>query len=271
MTTMVVAFVIELVVSRVLSKSVSTVGPYSNATGHIFGPEPRAWILTGARFTPCMRTTRFFNHQNPVETGDSAAAHISALEELCGFGGFLTGRPDQWFRFILPMFLHGGLFHLLANAFTQYQIAWELERFYGSLRIGFCFFIAGICGFVLGGVCSSLKVVSLGASGSICGLLSMLIVEHVMHWNCTPHPRYKMVFLLLLVVIFVLPGIFPGVDMYSHLGGFVSGILASILVLPVMAVEHEKHPRRRIVRATSGIALAVLLASLLAAFYTRKR
>jgi len=34
-------------------------------------------------------------------------------------GGFPSGEPNQWWRFILPLFLHVGCIHLAINIFVQ--------------------------------------------------------------------------------------------------------------------------------------------------------
>lgn len=106
----------------------------------MIGPSGEVLINTGARFVPCMKEipeiidmpfgclnntqctwgqrakpsrvislTVGFSHSAPPEASCS-------LEEICGFGGWKEGQePDQSFRFILPVFIHAGLVHILLN------------------------------------------------------------------------------------------------------------------------------------------------------------
>lgn len=90
------------------------------------------------------------------------------LEEICGFGGFDNKDPDQNFRFILPIFLHAGIVHLILNLLwvpsrhacssaersaqinsVQCLSSGVIEREMGSLRFFFLYFAAGIFGFIL--------------------------------------------------------------------------------------------------------------------------
>jgi hypothetical protein len=82
----------------------------------LIGPSSSVLINTGARFTLCMKPFPEVsgiplacpnNTANPVTS-------LCSLEDVCGFGGFgPTGVPDQSFRFVLPIFLHAGVIHIV--------------------------------------------------------------------------------------------------------------------------------------------------------------
>lgn len=81
-----------------------------------------------------------------------------SLKELCGFGGdhipdvvTKKNQPDQWWRFIVPLFMHAGVLHLLVNMIIQVLLGGEIERKIGMLRFSLIYFLSGIFGFVLGG------------------------------------------------------------------------------------------------------------------------
>lgn len=57
--------------------------------------------------------------------------------------------PDQWYRFLLPMFLHGGILHLALNSWIIYRTAHALEIAYGPVRVGIVYVASGIGGTVL--------------------------------------------------------------------------------------------------------------------------
>ncbi len=48
---------------------------------------------------------------------------ICTIEDVCGFGGFHGKEPNQWWRFITPVFLHAGIIHLAFNMLAQWTIS----------------------------------------------------------------------------------------------------------------------------------------------------
>jgi len=59
---------------------------------------------------------------------------ICTIEDLCGFGGFKGGEPNQSFRFITAIFLHAGLVHILVNMFVQLTLSSQVSfRFFHPL------------------------------------------------------------------------------------------------------------------------------------------
>lgn len=120
----------------------------------------------GARFVPCMKTIPNFTDQPnlmypcPNSTSNTVGNDCS-LAQWCGFGGSgipkeLGGtssgkEPDQWWRFIVPMFLHAGIIHITFNMVFQLRIGVDMEREIGIVRFAICYFASGIFGFVLGG------------------------------------------------------------------------------------------------------------------------
>ena len=44
---------------------------------------------------------------------------VGTMSDICGFGGFPATEPNQSFRFVLPIFLHAGVLHLLLNLLAQ--------------------------------------------------------------------------------------------------------------------------------------------------------
>ena len=108
--------------------------------------------------------------------------HISSFpDQVCDLFGdkqnsriITGGHLVQWWRFITPIFLHGGLLHICVNSFSLYIIGKQLEPFYGSRRYFLIFMAAGIAG-VLASFRFSQNP-SLGASGALFGLVGAGIV-----------------------------------------------------------------------------------------------
>lgn len=133
----------------------------------MIGPSTDVMINMGARFVPCMRVVDSFMNTDPAQLypcpGRTNLLLECSLASWCGFDGDnipsdLPGgkgprgsTPNQWYRFILPMFYHAGLIHLFFNMFIQVWLGGERERDIGMLRFMIVYFASGIFGFVLGG------------------------------------------------------------------------------------------------------------------------
>lgn len=101
---------------------------------------------------PCMRETPMQNTFFPCvdRPFTTTIDNPCTLVELCGLGGFARTAPDQWYRFITPIFLHGGVVHLLFNLLAQLMIGYPLERRIGAPRLAGIYMFAGIGGNVFG-------------------------------------------------------------------------------------------------------------------------
>lgn len=132
----------------------------------MIGPSFNVLVNMGARFTPCMHNVHNVTDY-PIEypwpcPNSTTTDYQCSLSELCGFGGLpyqapgtpLSDRshePNQWFRFIVPVFLHAGIIHITFNMLLQLTLGKDMEREIGSLRFALVYFSSGIFGFVLGG------------------------------------------------------------------------------------------------------------------------
>ena len=93
------------------------------------------------------------------------------LSDLCYVPGipFTAATPNQWYRFITPIFLHSGIIHLLLNLSFQVNVGFALERDIGWWRMGLIYIISGIGGFIFGAPLSDVRIPTVGASGSLYG------------------------------------------------------------------------------------------------------
>lgn len=112
----------------------------------------------GSKFVPCMRETTQYPSASVFGNCYQTAESTCTLEQLCGFGGFNGQAPNQTFRFFVPIFLHGGVIHILLNLLTHLQFGAQIERSIGLLRFMILYFVTGIWGFILSGVLSGLTV-----------------------------------------------------------------------------------------------------------------
>jgi membrane associated rhomboid family serine protease len=88
-------------------------------------------------------------------------------------GAKLTQRivnHGEWYRLLTPIFLHGGLAHLLINSVSLYNLGPFVESKFGSKRMLSYYLLSGIAGNALSAVVNP-RTPAVGASGAIAGLI----------------------------------------------------------------------------------------------------
>lgn len=139
---------------------------------YMIGPTPGILTMFAGRFIPCMKSTGY----------DKAGSRFICMSGIKGVNGtcsladtcswvfpFDQSNPNQWFRFILPIFVHAGIVHLLLNMSFQINIGFQLEREIGWWRMCLIYMISGAGGFIFGAPLSDINSTSVGASGSLYG------------------------------------------------------------------------------------------------------
>lgn len=203
----------------------------------MIGPSPYVLINMGARYVPCMRVSSYTTQPAPcpnTTTSTLSASQQCSLNELCGFGDhtYSTGSPPhQWYRFIIPIFLHAGIIHITFNMLLQLLLGCEIEREIGSLRFIIVYLSSGVFGFVLGGNLAPPAIASTGASGSLFGIIALLLLDLFYHWHEKESPWWDLTWIMVDMIISFVLGLLPGVDNFSHIGGFLMGIVLGICIL----------------------------------------
>lgn len=106
-----------------------------------------------------------------------------------------------------------------------------MEKEIGPLRFALVYFSAGIFGFVLGGNYAPDGITSVGASGSLFGVLALTMLDLLYNWSTRRSPVKDLLFLLLDMAIAFVIGLLPGLDNFSHIGGFLMGIVLGICII----------------------------------------
>jgi membrane associated rhomboid family serine protease len=226
----IVVFIAELGKSWSLTGSPIQTKPSFNP---LIGPSGSLLINMGARFAPCMYAINQITDDSSLDfpcpnyTG-LLEQNSCTLSELCGFGGVSTS-PNQWYRFITPIFLHGGFVHILINILTQISFGAELEKKIGILRLAIIYFASGIFGNVLGANFAPNGAASVGCSGSLFGIFPLFLLDLLYNWQ--KKSCCLLIVLLLSVVINLGLGLLPIIDNFAHIGGFVMGLLLGVALL----------------------------------------
>lgn len=175
----------------------------------------------------------------------------------------------QYWRFITPVFLHGGLIHLAFNSYALYIMGPQAERLFGTWRFLAIYLLAGFAG-VLGSYIHS-PGLSIGASGAIFGLIGALaaffyVVRSLIGAEAS---RQQLNQLIGLAVVNLLFGfIMPTIDNAAHIGGLLAGTVAGYILAPRYRVDQRLYPPQ-VVRADRtvigwlgvGVFMVVLLAA----------
>lgn len=82
----------------------------------------------------------------------------------------------------------------------------------GSLRFTLLYIPAGVFGFILGANFALVGQPSVGASGAIFGTHGAFLVDLLAHWSIELHPKKKLLFLVLEIVIGFGIGFIPNID-----------------------------------------------------------
>lgn len=201
----------------------------------MIGPSVYNAINMGARYPLCMK---YVTNITDIVTGypcpnTTTTAQLTecTLAELCGNGAKDDEQPKQWWRFIVPIFLHAGVLHILFNLLVQLRLGAQVEVEIGAHLFIPIYFASGIGGFLFGGNFAGLGVSSMGASGAIFGIISLTLLEHLYRWRQIINPGRGLAVLIVDMVISFVLGLLPGVDNFSHIGGFIVGLLLGITFL----------------------------------------
>ncbi|GKV05850.1 hypothetical protein SLEP1_g17808 [Rubroshorea leprosula] len=136
----------------------------------------------------------------------------------------------QGWRLITCNWLHGGVFHLLANMLSLLVIGIRLEREFGFVKIGLIYVISGFGGSLLSALFIQSNI-SVGASGALFGLLGSMLSELITNWTIYANKVAAFVTLLVIIIINLAVGILPHVDNFAHIGGFLSGFFLGFVFL----------------------------------------
>ena len=136
----------------------------------------------------------------------------------------------QWWRFLTPIVLHIGFFHLFMNTLALYYLGTAVERIYGNVRFFLIYLLSGFTGSVASFAFS--PSISAGASGAIFGCFGALLYFGVVY----PRLFFRTMGMNIIVVLAInllLGLLIPIVDNAGHIGGLIGGFLAAgVLHLP---------------------------------------
>lgn len=239
----VIVFIVELIKMSILTGSAFQTKPYFNP---MLGPSTYLLINMGARYAPCMHSIKDITADTsilfPCPNSTSTSTNVCSLNELCGLSGIShhdgQWQPNQWYRIFVPIFLHAGFLHIIFNLLLQVTMGSTIERNIGCIKFGIIYLMSGISGFLLGANFSPIGIASTGASGALFGVVATNIIMFIFcgkkNTNMYGSKRYGILICLMIgeIIVSLVLGLLPGLDNFSHIGGFAIGILMAIVLLP---------------------------------------
>jgi membrane associated rhomboid family serine protease len=159
--------------------------------------------------------------------------------------GALVGE-GEWYRLITATFLHGGILHLLFNMVALWWIGSIVEESLGTVRYLLVYFVSGLAGSAGALLLTDPTAVTVGASGSVYGILGALLILEFLRTGSLAGPALTLI-VLNLALTFTIPNISVG----GHLGGLAGGIVATL------AVAQFRYGRRALLGPTLVVLIGV--------------
>jgi rhomboid protease GluP len=161
--------------------------------------------------------------------------NITALQILGASGAVPVFVRGWWWTVLTAGWLHGGILHIFFNVLWIRQLGPEIANLYGAGRMIMIYTVGGIAGFTLSSVMGLLPIpffgapVTVGASASIFAFLGAL----VHYGRRTGSSHIGQAGLQYALFMGIMGFVFRGVDNAAHLGGFIGGYVASMLLDPL--------------------------------------
>ncbi|KAI7901978.1 uncharacterized protein BX663DRAFT_474618 [Cokeromyces recurvatus] len=231
----------------------------------MIGPSAQTLIYTGARYSPCIRasylypvtkniyqcpnrkvnktvTPPIFNDQTsfqyPLYSKNMSAILSSKqhcdLQQVCGGTRFLnSSKPDQGYRFISALFMHSGIVQLLINLIIHIKVGIKVEKQIHPVKYGIIWLTSGVFGYIFGSLFIPESNVNVGCSVSLMGIMAFLYVDLIRNWQRIIKPWKVLMNIMIYFVIALVVGMLPGYDNYAHIGGFIGGIMITLVFMPM--------------------------------------
>ncbi|XP_047327385.1 RHOMBOID-like protein 2 [Impatiens glandulifera] len=163
----------------------------------------------------------------PLKENPLFGPSTSTLDKL---GALEWRKVHQGWRLFSCMWLHAGVFHLLANMLSLGFIGVHLEQHFGFVRVGTIYILSGFGGSIL----SLLFIhqdISVGASGALFGLIGAMLSELLTNWTIYTNKACALLTMFTIIAVNLALGILPHVDNFAQIGGFLTGFLLGFTLL----------------------------------------
>jgi rhomboid protease GluP len=138
---------------------------------------------------------------------------------ILGQWNYAVMHLSAWWQPFTAMFVHVNIIHIGFNTYFLLIMGSQLERILGPKRVVMIYIISGLAGNLLTLLVLPPYTVSAGASGALFGIAGALItIAGVVGGNIQ-------MALVNAFILFLINSFLPGVNVYAHLGGLITGML----------------------------------------------
>jgi len=193
------------------------------------------------------------------------------------YGGFVL--QGDWWRLVTAMFVHAGIIHLGLNMWCLWNLGLLGEPLLGPVGLVAAYLLTGLAGDLLS-IAVNPQIVGVGASGAIFGIAGVLIL--LLKSPLLPVPPAELKRLRQSVIYFAAINLVLGLgtsvfnspvktDNMAHLGGFISGLLIGMPLLPRIGAARDRFARRQWITFSAATLVLLLLAFGVNAYYHSPR
>lgn len=169
----------------------------------------------------------------------------------------LVFARGEWQRLFTSSLLHGGHWHAGLNAFALFMVGVRLEGLIGRIWMAAIYGLSGLATALASVFYNDPQVMSVGASGAICGLVAALFVVSFFV-NAEPDEAWN---LRRMALFFGIPALAPvllgtgagGTDYAAHLGGALAGAALACVALYCLIDEQLDRPGLRLALAVVAV------------------
>ncbi|WP_263383742.1 rhomboid family intramembrane serine protease [Granulicella arctica] len=176
----------------------------------------------------------------------------------------------EWYRLLTATFVHIGFIHLATNMWCLWNLGLLGEPLLGAWGLVATYMVTGVAGNLLSmglNVAMGEDSIGAGASGAVFGIAGILIVllsnkRLPIPWTELKRLRRSVIQFAVLNLIIGGATIFTNIiriDNSAHVGGFVSGLVLGLPLVPQMTAGRARYlSRQKVVFAGAAFLLALL-------------
>jgi rhomboid protease GluP len=240
---------------------------------------PATYVLTGINVAVYLLMV--LQGVSPV-----APSSVQLMDHWGANVGLYVLADHQWWRLVTSTFVHSGIIHIATNMWCLYNLGLLGEPLMGAFGVFATYLLTGVSGNLLsvalhpgavsGGRILDYGVISVGASGAVFGLAGALIP--LLGSKLLPVDRAEVARLRKSVIYFAVLNFVIDfgvnafntpvrIDNMAHLGGFLSGLLLGVLLVPKLGTDRTQWIRRQWLAFGSVLLLVLLGAHFVASFW----
>jgi rhomboid protease GluP len=167
---------------------------------------------------------------------------IGDIVKISGMGINYLIADGDWWRFVTPMFLHGGFMHILFNMFCLFVFGPELEKLTGKMRFTTLYLLSGIFANVATYFFQDLSYAHLGASGAIFGIFGAF--GALVYYTKRSMPQLRQIILPIIVISVIMTFVGPNINATAHIAGLVVGFLIGLSYFNPKRILSWKNSKR---------------------------